>query len=796
MDERKTSKRTSSKRKRKPSSKRGGYDFDIAFSDIVGLLRRRMTLVIGCTLVSLGLAVLYMAFSTVWYESKAQILVEQRDPTAATEGMMTPGKDTVSDDAMATHLKLVQSRRIISTALERSGLHQLQSIIDALDAEESPVDYVIANLTATSGGDGNARSARVLNLSFQHTAPEEAKQVLDAIVKEYQLFLEEKYKNSNSEAARLIEDARGQIQKDLDRTEEEYRKFRETAPIVATGESGANIYEQRYEEIQAEISDIDSKTAEAQSRLALVEEGLKRYEDNKVPDLQKLTLIDQINAERMSILLAVERGEAETAEFQSKQPERMAQATSEFTSVLEKKSRLLSMEQNLGRNHPDVVALRGEIGLAEQFIKVRSNERGGGFIERPMLTPKDVMDAYVMMLRNDLEALTSRKTSLIAMATETETLVKGLVDFELTGEYLMHERERQQSLFDSTVDILRMNAMAGEGGGFIHEVIEAPELGKVVAPNLLIASLIMVMSTLLLCTICVGYVELSDRSIHKPEELENIFGSQVLSHIPELFHDAQTRKIMSTAQQSASPLDKTLVSFFAPRSRISEVFRGMRTQMLFSVGGDNSKVIGVTSAKSGEGKSTVAANLAVSLSQTGREVLLVDCDLRRPRVHKLFGIANTIGLSDVLSGKRELADVIQTGEVANLTTLTSGPIPNNPAELLDSESFDLFLNDVREKFDLVILDCPPVLPVSDPAIVAPKIDGMVVVVRIDGECRPQAARVKQILSGVDARVLGLVVNRSSEARGRYSYNAYGYESHNSEVEYYHSAVDETATAEV
>ncbi len=799
MDEQKKSRRSSGSRKpRKSSGKSKSYDFDIAFSDIVSMLRRRAWLVAGCAAVSIGIAALYMAFSTRWYESNAQILVEQRDPNLAAEGSLSSNGSNVSEDLMATHLKLVQSRRIIGMALERSRLDQLQSIIDRLDVDELPVDYVLANLNATSGGDGNARDAHVLNLSLQHVIPEETQLILDAIVKEYQLFLQEKYKDTNTEAARLIEQARGEIQKELERLEEEYRKFRETAPVIATGETGANVFEQRYEEIQAEISDVDSSITEASARLKLVEDGLQRMKASNVPELQQLTLIDAVNAERMAILVAVDRGEAETAVFQAAQPERMAQATSEFTSLLEKKSKLQSMEQNLGKNHPDVVALRGEIALADTFVKQKAEARGT-VSERPPLTPKDVMDAYVTMLRNDVQALMDRKQGLIALAAETETQVKGLVDFELTGEYLLHERERQQGLFDSTVDNLRAISMATEGGGFIDEVIEAPEIGKLVAPNGLIAGCIVILGTLLLGTICVGMVELSDRSFHKPEELEGIFGAPLLSHVPELNRDLQTRKIMATAKKSDSSLDQTLVSFFAPRSRISEVFRGMRTQMLFSAGGDQSKIIGVTSAKSGEGKSTVSANLAISLSQTGRDVLLVDCDLRRPRVHKLFASPNSVGLSDVLTGKRELSDAISATEVPHLSTLTSGPIPENPAELLDSENFTQLLGVLREKFDIILLDCPPVLPVSDPAIVAPKVDGMVVVIRIDSECRPQASRVQQILAGVDARILGLVVNRSTETKGRYAYNAYGYEAYNSGLEYYHTAVEENEkneTAEV
>lgn len=759
-----------------------GKDFDITFNDVVGVLRRRLPHILASVAIACCLAGAYYIWLPKKYESSAEVLVERRDPQIATEGTGSNAAD-LSRDLMATHMRYVQSKKNIQAAIASVGLERLPAIEAKINSNISPVDYIADNLYATTGGDGAAREAHVINLRFRHTVPQECQLVLAAIVAEYQVFLREKYQDVNSEAAKLINAARVEMENELKDLDEQYRVFRSSAPVLMTGEETSNIYEQRYAEIQSEIAEVDSRIAEASARHQLVLAGLERLGKKENSDLDRLALIDAVNAERLAVLLAIDRGEADTASFQAEQPERAASATSEYTSLLEKKSRLKSMGATKGANHPEVLALKSEVALAEEFIKSRSEKRGLPD-SKPSMTPETVMRAYVSLLKNDLQSLQDRKAELNLLATATEEKARGLLDLELKGDYLVHERLRKQTLYDSTLDTLRsINLSSGAGSGFIHEVIEMPELGKEVEPNLLTASAIALFMTIVLGVAFVGLAELSDRSVHNPAELESIYGARVVSHVPELLRDRDTWQLVRASQKGGSKLFNTLVTHFAPQSRVAEVFRGLRTQMLFSTNQDV-KVVGITSAHSGEGKSTIAVNIACSMAQTGRQVLLVDCDMRRPRVKQLFGLENRLGLSDVLDEKLQFPEALGHSEVANLSLLHAGTSTANPAELLGSQNFANLLDQARHMFDFVVLDCPPALLVSDPAIVAPRTDGMLVIVKVGSETRPQAIRVSQILTGVAAHVLGVVVNRSVLQTGRYSYAAYGYEGAEPEDEYF------------
>lgn len=754
----------------KKSSKSG--HFEVALSDIFELLLRRMGLLIAAMVMSAGMSAAYFLLSSPKFESEAEILVERRDASLAADGSPSGEGADVSRDLLATHMRIIQSQRNIEDAIVRAKLTEIPSLFEQINEDQTLSDYIANNLYVTSGGNVAASNAHVLNLKFRHGDAGVCKTVLDALVEQYQDFLKQQYEQDSSEFVQLLDDARLELEVELKELEDEYRQFRSTAPVLVSGEETSNAVVQRYEELMAEIGIVESQLAESEARMKLVQEGLKRYEESQVPDIQRLTLIDGLNVERMSVLLSVERGGAETASFQAEQPERMASATSEFTSLLEKRSRLASMTQTFGDNHPEVVSLREQVQLEEDFVKTRAASRSE-LENKPVLTPESVMDAYVNMLENDLNALRSRRDTLIALSHEVETNVRSLVDYELQAESLIHERLRKQALYDGTVDNLRSIALSSKSGpSLIHAVLRSPEAGKHVEPNFFTAAAIGIFGVLLLGVGLVGVAELSDNSIYKNEELEEIYACPVINNIPDFARDAETRSAMRSVQRSKSKLSKMLVTHHAAESRVAEIFRSLRTHVMFTMG-SGAKVICVTSAKPGEGKSTIASNLATAIAQTGRQVLLVDCDMRRPQVGDLMGINATNGLQSVLSGSSDIDDVIGECGIPNLYVITAGKIASNAAELLEGKLFDELLSVVREKFDLVLLDCPPVLPVTDTTIVAQKADKTLMVVKVDPQTRPHSQRVARILDSVSADLVGVVVNRSANIREKYDYYAYG-----------------------
>ena len=204
--------------------------------------------------------------------------------------------------------------------------------------------------------------------------------------------------------------------------------------------------------------------------------------------------------------------------------------------------------------------------------------------------------------------------------------------------------------------------------------------------------------------------------------------------------------------------ERKLIVHEQAKSPISEAYRTLRTNLQFSKIHDDLKLVMFTSSGPGEGKSTTAANTAVAMAQAGKRVLIVDCDLRKPVQHRIFGKKKD-GLSNLIVESLNLDDVLQSTDVPGLSLLTSGPIPPNPSELLGSAKMDDFLAVVKERFNLVILDAPPVLAVTDACVLASKVDGIVLVIA-SGPVRPEiAVKAKDLLMKAKGHILGVVLNR-------------------------------------
>jgi capsular exopolysaccharide synthesis family protein len=266
-------------------------------------------------------------------------------------------------------------------------------------------------------------------------------------------------------------------------------------------------------------------------------------------------------------------------------------------------------------------------------------------------------------------------------------------------------------------------------------------------------------------------LELADRSYRGPDEIAGDLGMPIVGHLP--------LASLSNNKRVDAKIDSSVVTVHKSKSAVSEAFRGIRTALFFNNQQGNLKVIQVTSPIPGDGKSTIASNLAVSIAQSGRKVCLVDCDFRRPRVSKIFGVGSDVGLVQVINEKSVLAEAIQESSVENLSILCCGRRPGNPAELLSSEKFQSIVAELRTMYDYVILDTPPVLVVSDPATVAPIADGVILTVRLRRNLKPIAIRAAQMLHAMNANMIGVVVNGVGVGANGYGYGGYRYDAYNS-----------------
>lgn len=212
-----------------------------------------------------------------------------------------------------------------------------------------------------------------------------------------------------------------------------------------------------------------------------------------------------------------------------------------------------------------------------------------------------------------------------------------------------------------------------------------------------------------------------------------------------------------------------LITVNKPMSQIAEQFRTIRTNIQFSMIDDDLKTIVITSANAGAGKSTVAANLATTFASEEKRVLLVDADLRKPTVHKIFSIRNSQGLTTLLTDRTaNLNDLVTQTRAKGLYVMPSGAIPPNPAELLGSNRMKDIEKEMMTAFDLVIFDMPPILVVTDAQIMASRADGVVFVIPKGQENKDNILKSKDLLEKVNANVLGAVMNKV-DAKDSYSY---------------------------
>ena len=262
--------------------------------------------------------------------------------------------------------------------------------------------------------------------------------------------------------------------------------------------------------------------------------------------------------------------------------------------------------------------------------------------------------------------------------------------------------------------------------------------------------------------LAVGFVflkEYLDDTLKTPEEIKDVLGLTTIGYIAQMKYDDESKEELYVARQ--------------PRSPVSEAFRTLRTNLEFAGVDEPIRTILVTSPGPGEGKTTISANLAAIIAQGGKHVVLVDADLRRPRIHRVLGIPNRVGLSDVFRGHLDLKSAIHSFDGSEgMSVITSGSLPPNPSELLGSAKMIQILDELKEQTDVVVIDCPPSL-VADAQVLAAKVDAVLLVVYPGHTHIDSAKATLEQLGRANAKVAGAVLNRIPRERGYY-YSGYQY----------------------
>jgi capsular exopolysaccharide synthesis family protein len=408
------------------------------------------------------------------------------------------------------------------------------------------------------------------------------------------------------------------------------------------------------------------------------------------------------------------------------------------SKLAELQSQQAQMSDRLGEKHPDMVKLASAIQAARASLQTEITK-------------------VVMSVRNEYLAAQSQERALSASLESQKTEALGLNRTGIQYGVLAREAESNRQIYQSLLQRTKETSISGElKTSNIRVVDEAEVPQRPIKPKPLTNLLLGLFGGLVAALGLAFFAEYVDNRIKNPDELKRL-GFAFLGMVPAI--------------QRAPDAGPPLIGKGMPQD-FNESFRGIRTNVAFSAVHEGAMAILVTSSQPGEGKTAVASNLAMAIAHTGQRVLLVDADMRKPRQHDVFHLKQAPGLSSVLAGMAKVGDAVHKSSAANLWVLPAGPCPPNPAELLASERFSRLLDALLKNFDVVIVDSPPILAVTDAAVVAHRMTGVVFVVGSEQVSRPMVMRAAEQLESARATILGCVLNRVNVVRNPYYYSHY------------------------
>lgn len=718
-------------------------------------------------------AIFYHVSTGPWYESTARLLVIKKQLETAPISVPV-NSSRVQEEYLPTHLMVIASPQVVKQAVLKNDLRSLgsfqrkdnsaqeffDSIIRSLFGEKpkgSPEDgltkSIIGSLVCEIPKPGITPSHEILDVSFRAKEPEDCQRVLNAVISSYQDFLKDTYHDINAETLEMIARAREVLQKDLETKETAYLEFRQKTPLLWKGKDGNTVDQERIFNIDSRRAVLRIRQMEIKSSLAAVEEGMKK---GSAP-AELLAMLPGLpsNREILSPSLL-------TPDLDTWGTGRTARVSLEEQLILLQLQESKQLEE-YGPRHPEIQKTRQRLETVRGMLTPSS--------QTPMRGDKavkdgDLVQTKIQLLKLELAENQRAEKALSDLFEHEQQSAKTATINQLTDDSQRQGIERSKILYESIVNRLKETASVQDYGGYKTQIIAPPPVGK-----LFLKKYALVLGLCLFVGLfgSAGWsylVHISDKRFRTPQEIQQRLGLPVLGHIPRFatssngFHNGATNGTVRKAISSAH---------LSSESARAEAFRTVRTTALFGSQAGQRKIIQITSPNLGDGKTTLVANLAFSLAQLGKKILLIDADLRQPRLHTYYGLPNTLGLSSLLAGEAELASVIRSTQTPGLSVLTAGPLGSNPGELLASPRLKEVFEAARGQFDFVVVDTPALVSVIDPCVVAPQVDGVLLTLRIAKNGRPYAQQACEKLKGMGANVLGVVVNEASYDPGAGAY---------------------------
>lgn len=516
--------------------------------------------------------------------------------------------------------------------------------------------------------------------------------------------------------------------------------------------------EQAKEWLTRQLEDLKAKVERADENLQ--EFGSKHdiisLEEKENVTMQRLTELNETltkaEAERMAKeALYKQTGDRNFDSFPSILENKLIQDLKQTYIHLE--AQYMRLSETFKPEYPEMVRLKNQMETLQKRLKGE-------------------IDKMILGIKGDYEASLRREALLRQAFQQQKAKVLQMKEKGIQYNILKREADTNRDLYKGL--LLRMKE-AGVSAGITAsniQIVDPAELPtQPYKPNKRLNLLLAAVVGLFLGVGLAFFFEYLDNTIKTPEDLEQWIRLPSFGMVPEISNGRRRR-----LERGASyPVE--LITYGHPKSMLSEAYRSIRTSILLSSSEKPPKKITITSPNPSEGKTTTVINTAIALSQTGAQVLIIDADMRKPKVHRIFNHENGRGLSNFLSGHGDLESIVEESEVPNLFYIPSGPIPPNPSELLGSNLFKNMLESLEARFDHILLDSPPVLGFADAIILSTSVNGVILTVLGGKTPRETLQRAKEALQQVNAKILGVVINRVDIRRSDYGYYYYRYHSY-------------------
>lgn len=693
--------------------------YDLNLRDYWRVIKKRKFIIVF-TILSMG--IFSLLFSLLWrpvplYKATASIKIER---SGSITGLYLETVSWSQTDYMQTQASVIKSYYIIEIAAKRLGLIPPELTSEEIHATKQYQTIILEirdSIKTEQEGYSN-----ILNISVTSKEPKFSRQLANTIA---HVFKEQHILELNRrtfEAKKFIENQLDVVKKRLRDSEEAVKHFRETNGLIS----------------------LDAQTSTLLNQKALLQAAYEK------------AMTSREKIEEITKLLKV----AEKTPITSKNSYYIDEASTLYKSLNDQLVRLILERDTFlltyTEEYPRVVELNKKI-----------RETLSNMMAQLSLQYNNVQES-VSDLNGRIDTIERRIKQLPELGLELARLEEQVqVNREV---YLLLEKKYQESLIKEAEKIEEVQIV--KPALEPTKPVNPPKTNATTAVGILLG--------LILGVVFAFIVETFDTSIGAIEEVEEMTGVHALGIIPHVGLN-EVKDTIAMERPGRDIDDKTaeryarILSHFAPKSTLAESYRALRTNLKFTGLKDDMKNILFTSSSPQEGKSTVVANLAITMAQDGKKVLLIDGDMRKPMVAHIFGIEQTSGLadiilgnyswrdvvrtvSDVMMGKMSVDDVMMTPGMDNLNIITSGSIPPNPSELVSADTINQIINEAKSEYDLILWDAPPILSATDAAILSSKMDGVVMVYRVGRIARNTLKRAKTQLDNVHAHVIGVVLN--------------------------------------